>query len=161
MPYSADTMPDGPRHDADPFRRRLPVVEAAALLGITPDAVRARLRRGTLRKEQGPDGETLVVIEGSVADTTETVADTTALVESLLEQVAYLKETVDKRDEEIRRRDHLLAAALERIPAIESPPETREGPETASEPRSDTPTTPEQQEPLEPRSWLARFFFGP
>ena len=76
MLYAADTMStnrhdangrrhetDGPRHNDD--RRLLPVVEAAALLGITPDAVRARLRRGTLPKEQGPDGETLVMVEAS------------------------------------------------------------------------------------------------
>jgi hypothetical protein len=53
-----------------------------------------------------------------------TAALVKALVESLLEQVAYLKETVEKRDEEIRRRDHLLAAALERIPPLEATPDT-------------------------------------
>jgi hypothetical protein len=57
----------------------------------------------------------------------------------LLEQVAYLKETVDKRDEEIRRRDHLLAAALERIPALEAPPDT-----TLSEPRGSRETASEE-----------------
>src|SRR5215212_578903 len=38
------------------------------------------------------------------------------------------------RTEENRRKDHLLAAALERIPALEPPPEARESPETPSEP---------------------------
>ncbi len=40
---------------------------------------------------------------------------------------------LEKRDEEIRRKDHLLAAALERIPAIEeAPAEPREAPDTAT-----------------------------
>ena len=68
-----------------------------------------------------------------------TAALVKALVESLLEQVAYLKETVDKRDEEIRRQDHLLAAALERIPALEAPPDT-----TLSEPRGSCETASEE-----------------
>src|SRR5215204_745603 len=40
------------------------VVEAAEILGITPDAVRSRLRRGTLKRspERGEDGEVLVVL---------------------------------------------------------------------------------------------------
>jgi hypothetical protein len=78
------------------------------------------------------------------------------------EQLDYLKAVIEKRDEEIRRKDHLLAAALERIPAIEAPQDTpsepRETPQTASEPRSDTQATPEQEER---RSWLSRLFFGP
>ena len=68
-----------------------------------------------------------------------TAALVKALVESLLEQVAYLKETVEKRDEEIRRRGHLLAAALERIPALEAPPDT-----TLSEPRGSRETASEE-----------------
>src|SRR5829696_797978 len=68
-----------------------------------------------------------------------TAALVKALVESLLEQVAYLKETVEKRDEEIRHRDHLLAAALERIPALEAPPDT-----TLSEPRGSRETASEE-----------------
>ena len=49
------------------------------------------------------------------------------LVEELRDRIRYL-------EEESRRKDHLLAAALERIPpAIESPPDERESPETVSE----------------------------
>ena len=85
--------------------------------------------------------------------------DSTALVESLREQVEYLKETVAMRDEEIRRRDHLLAAALERIPAIEAPPEATGGPETASEEPYTTHAPPEAYGPPEQRkrSWWREF----
>jgi hypothetical protein len=51
-------------------------------------------------------------------------------------------------------RDHLLAAALERIPAIEAPPDTpsdsRESPVTAPEGRGDGEVDPEQEKPV---SW--------
>jgi hypothetical protein len=63
-----------------------------------------------------------------------------------------LYSAAEKRDEEIRRRDHLLAAALERIPALEAPPDTtlsepRGSRETASEEAAKGTTLREQPEP--------------
>src|SRR5215211_2816936 len=49
--------------------RRVSVVEASTILSITPDTVRSRLRRGTLRKDRGPDGEVLVVLDGDASAT--------------------------------------------------------------------------------------------
>jgi hypothetical protein len=128
------------RHDADTTGdRRVTVLEAAELLGITPDAVRARLRRGTLRKEQGPDGETVVVLD---ADTTAhgraTEQPTVAYIAELKARIELLERELADRKEESRRKDHLLAAALERIPpqlepAREEPPEPREAPLSAPE----------------------------
>ena len=58
------------------------VVEAADILGITPDAVRSRLRRGTLKPspERGEDGEVLVIMPAprsadQSGDQSETVSD--------------------------------------------------------------------------------------
>jgi len=165
MPYAADTMAENGRHDTRQVgdttpTRRVPVLEASQLLGITPDAVRARLRRGTLRKETGPDGETLVVLD---ADTTRQNADQSNLVEALQDQIATLKDEVDAWREEARRKDHLLAAALERIPAIEEgSSETRESPETPSEDPylTHAPPTPETpvSEAQHKRSWWRAFF---
>jgi hypothetical protein len=79
----------------------------------------------------------------------------------LREQVEYLKETVARRDEEIRRRDHLLAAALERIPAIEAAPDAAGPHETASEEPYSTHAPPEgqgQHHPVERPSWWRKFF---
>ena len=83
--------------------------------------------------------------------TTDQAADQSELVEELRRQNEYLRE-------ENRRKDHLLAAALERIPPqIEAPasPEARESPETdeadtqRAEPR---PATGEAQEGVQ-RPW--------
>jgi hypothetical protein len=149
--------------------RWLTVLEAAELLDLTPDAVRARLRRGTLRKERGEDGTIYVVLDGEIADTTATgrptEQPTVALLDAkeqtishLSEQLEFLRQQLQEEREESRRKDHLLAAALERIPAIEAPPDTspepREAPETAfeEEGRGETPPDTERS------SWLARWF---
>ena len=42
--------------------------EAAILLGLSEDAVRSRLKRGTLRKEKGADGTVFVVLGGETGD---------------------------------------------------------------------------------------------
>ena len=70
-------------------------------------------------------------------------ADMTHIVANLEEQVAFLREVIRSRDHELRRReeeyreesrrkDHLLAAALERIPELQPASEPREDPKTAS-----------------------------
>ena len=140
--------------------RLVTVVEAAAILSITPDAVRSRLRRGTLRKDRGPDGEVLVVLDGDASATDRpTDQPTVALVEALEEQITYLREQATLWQEEARRKDHLLAAALERIPALEeAPPEPRESPVTVPEDTNKNTAPPEQQETSQRRSWWREFF---
>ncbi len=51
----------------------------------------------------------------------------------LHDQVDTLKRKLEDRKEEARRKDHLLAAALERIPELETAQEPREPPVTTSE----------------------------
>jgi hypothetical protein len=177
--YAADNMqPSSDRHDRPPTVddsrqtvgdrgptveahhttvRRVPVPEAAQILGVTPDAVRSRLRRGKLRKDTSADGTILVVLDfeatdghdshdrhgdghsgsharhGARSDGQPTV---TPLVEALQSQVEHLRRQLDEANRANAEHRRLLAAALERIPAIEppeeAPPEPREEPETAS-----------------------------
>lgn len=128
--------------------KRVTVPEAAEILGASSDAIRSRMRRGKLKREDGEDGTIYVLLrvngdsQPTVEDRSEPVEDS-PLVRSLEEQVEYLKGVVEKRDEEIRRRDHLLAAALERIPQLEGETGERQ-PETVE----DSPR----------RSWWRTFF---
>ena len=59
------------------------------------------------------------------------------LVESLQDQVKYLREQLDAEREATRENRRLLAAALERIPELEAPPDTppepRELPQKSAE----------------------------
>jgi hypothetical protein len=139
--------------------------EAAEALGVTREAVRRRAKRGTLESERGDDGRLYVWVHDDhhAGDDRHDVRhhDPDELVEELRDRVRYL-------EEESRRKDHLLAAALERIPPAleEAPPEPRESPSPAGV----APDTPEprsaaegQQEPTsrpEERSWWRRMFGG-
>jgi len=141
------------RHDTD---RRVPVVEAAKLLDLTPDAIRARLRRGTLQKETGPDGETLVVLDADTTARSETGRSTEQTtvhyINALKSHIDSLERELEDRKEEGRRKDHLLAAALERIPSIEAP----ESSETAADGGGGDPIPPEPDPPQ--RSFWAKLF---
>src|SRR5215212_1060093 len=127
---------------------RYTVHEASLLLGLSVEAVRKRAERGKLASVKGEDGTRYILLD---ADQTKTgpspVSDQTELIEALYSQIEFLREELAARNvelrhreeeyrEESRRKDRLLAAALERIPAIEppeeAPPEPREEPETAS-----------------------------
>ena len=147
--------------------RRLTVPEAAAELGTTSEGVRSRIKRGTLRTER-ESGRVWVILEGApprtgadqprpgAAPTGGRVADRAELVDELRERVAFLERELETRTEENRRKDHLLAAALERIPAIEAP----ESPETPAESAPNTTGGPEAETPAEPRPWWRRVFGG-
>lgn len=157
------------------------VFETADILGITPDAVRSRLRRGSLKRspERGEGGEVLVVLptlrnDDQSVNQSETVSDqsndqsatdrdaspTVLLLERMSSEIDHLREQLDKEREANRENRRLLAAALERIPAIEAGDE-REAPVTTTEGTDIGKASPEQQEPAQRRSWLSRFFFGP
>jgi DNA-binding Lrp family transcriptional regulator len=165
--------------DRSPPERRLTVSDAAQELGISAEAVRSRVKRGSL--ESVKEGRTVYVFlpRRPVDDQTTTGHDRTddqtpperdqtdtrsgpeELVESLLDQVAYMREQLAQEREANRENRRLLAAALERIPAIEAPQEATGDPETASEEPYSTHAPPEgqgQQHPVERPSWWRKFF---
>ncbi len=139
-----------------PSGNRATVYEAAQVLGVTVDAIRKRIQRGTIPHERHENGRVYVLL-----DTARTLQDDGQdkyqtrrddLVESLREQVEYLKAVVSTRDEEIRRRDHIIAGLVERLPPqLEAPasPTPREAPQTAAEDAGGAeppPTTEDAQE---------------
>jgi len=56
-------------------RRRLTVQEAAAVLGTSVDAVRSRVRRGSLASEKGEDGRVYVWLGSDEASDKPQVGD--------------------------------------------------------------------------------------
>ncbi len=83
--------------------------------------------------------------------TVDETADETDVRDALIEE---LKDRIRYLEEESRRKDHLLAAALERIPAIEPASEPRDGPETVAEAAGGGEVPPDGER----RSWWRRFF---
>ncbi len=135
--------------------RRLDLGEAAQELGVTREAVRRRAKRGTLESERGDDGRLYVWVHTdhhAEDDDGHEDRDRDELVEELRDRVRYL-------EEESRRKDHLLAAALERIPpALEAPSEPRGSPTEADGDPTGTPP-PEPHKPTSQRSsWWRRMF---
>jgi excisionase family DNA binding protein len=100
--------------------------EAAQLLGISKEAVRKRVQRGTLPSDVGEDGRRYVYLDAVDDDGGDDVppesSSTSGPVEdSRDELVATLREQLAAEREANRENRRLLAAALERIPAIEPP----------------------------------------
>jgi hypothetical protein len=120
----------------------LTIPAAAERLGLTSDAIRMRLKRGTLAGRK-VEGRWVVLVPGSNADPTSTERTqnaqeakterltqretqrsaehpdaTNALIDRLLSENAYLRATLDAEIEARRRADHLVAGLMERLPEL-------------------------------------------
>jgi len=117
-----------PRRDSNASRldtnetvEALTVPDAAARLGLSIDAVRMRLRRGTLQSTD-IDGKKHVLVARSFSDETRRDSDETPtpqsnvdanMVEQLRSEVTYLRQTLDAEIEARRRADHLVAGLID------------------------------------------------
>jgi hypothetical protein len=149
---------DRPSLDLD----RLTVAEAAGALGISQDAVRKRIARGTISHDRDESGRIYVYLAPSETvhktdqDTAQDTASKTvqdAYIRSLEDQIAFLRR-------ELERKDGILLNLTERIPQLEAPSEARESPQTLEEePERAEPhsATVESQEGIQ-RPWWRRVF---
>jgi hypothetical protein len=157
---------EGQDSTGHPSTARASVREAAELLGTTVAAIRKRVQRGTIPYEKASDGRVWIVL-GAVQDSTghrqdtgQPQSDSGALISELRARISSLEYQLEQERQANSEHRRLLAAALERIPAIEAPSEPRESPETVeeqperAEPR---PVTVESQE-SEQRPWWRRVF---
>ena len=143
----------GDRQDATPAGAT--VAEAAARLGVTPDAVRRRLHRGTLAGAKTAEGEWRVWFPDSPPgprpddrqDAARTRPDAApaeaevlrAHVTDLRDEVVYLRAQLAQRSRELaaerERFDVLHREALGRIPALgagqDAPEARQDGPHAA------------------------------
>jgi hypothetical protein len=114
-------------------RQRLSVAEAADALGITVDAVRSRLKRGTIDHER-KGGRVYVLLGADEArpghnQDTDQVSDQGAREseDRTAELITTLREQLQAERQAHAEARRLLAAALERIPPqLEAPSEVRE-----------------------------------
>src|SRR5829696_2912790 len=132
MPEHTDKPRPNEHLDAD--QTRFTVAQAAQLLGLSAEAVRSRIQRGTLASVK-ESGTVYVLLDSEQAHPDEhpndrpderLSADQTPFIESLQEQIDWLRR-------EVERKDTLLMTLMQRVPELEAPREPREAPETASE----------------------------
>src|SRR5215217_421323 len=129
---------------------RVPVEEAARLLGIEKGSVKKRIHRGKLRSEKDARGTTWVWVDRSetVRDGSQgpSQTDRDELVSEMRERIADLRVQLEAErtaSAELRR---ILAALTQRIPEIEAPAQ-QPAPSQASQDSSAS----EAQETSEPR----------
>jgi hypothetical protein len=178
MPYAGDRMRqtnDRPEtnHSTD---RRVTVQEAAVLLGLSEDAVRSRLKRGTLGKEKAPDGTVYVVLgvgESTDRPTTSqptndqpTTGQSTdqsaqammqAHLDSLQDQLDHLRCQLEEAHDANRENRRIIAGLVQRVPELEPAREQREATVSASDDAGEGDAT---SEPKKPVSWWRKLFAG-
>jgi hypothetical protein len=150
------------------------VYEAADLMGLTVDAIRKRIQRGTIPHERREDGRVYVLLDrGALREAVEAAGNvpdeaqgerpvhyrTGELVESLRDQVEFLRR-------ELERKDAILLRMAERLPELEPAREPQGPTEPVSEVEEGAVGAPEEapegpsgeEAGPERRSWARRFF---
>src|SRR5215213_6393035 len=122
---------------------RVTVQEAAQRLGISQDAVRQRIRRGSMRHDKDDKGRVYVYLDPtdtrptSVHDAPRNIVPDASrsneLVTELRDRIQFLETELADRKEESRRKDHIIAALTQRIPELEPASEPREYSERPTE----------------------------
>jgi excisionase family DNA binding protein len=140
----------------------LTVGEAADRLGISKEALRKRIRRGSVQAERREDGTWRVQLpdgqDGGEAGRGDVVAELRAHNATLREQL----EAERQAHAEARR---IIAGLVERLPSAleapqeESPPEPPGAPESAAA-GSARGDVPQEQERAGERPWWRRVFGG-
>jgi hypothetical protein len=121
--------------------RRVTLREAADILGLSKEAVRKRVIRGTLRSDTGGDGRRYVYLDAGGDEATTHEGD--ALISEMRSRIQFL-------EDELQRKDAILLNMTEAMKALsppsqETPPDERESPQTAEEQqgRGDVPPEPQ------------------
>jgi hypothetical protein len=108
--------------------KRVSVAEAAEILGLTVEAVRMRIKRGTLHSEK--DAGRVYVLLGHQP----TTEQPTELTDRTAELIATLREQLEAEREANRENRRIIAMLASRVPELEAPnQEPRESPQTATE----------------------------
>lgn len=141
-------MSDRPTDQPPPYER-LTVAQCADRLGISEDAVRSRLKRGTLRSIR-ESGVVYILLDANRPTTDkETDQPTDDATDPRDELIEELRDRVRHLEESNREHRRIIAGLVQRVPELEgresgqeapgAPPESPEGyeyPETATEPQS-------------------------
>jgi len=99
---------------------------------MSRDAVRMRVRRGSLRSEKGGDGRVYVFVEpdqDAVHPESQDEGFASPLVDALKDEISHLRRESERKDAIIMSLSQSNAELSRTIRAIEAPPEATEAPE--------------------------------
>jgi hypothetical protein len=140
---------------------RLTQREAAEALGVSVEAIRKRVKRGTLRSEKGEDGRRYVCLDDApdAAGTSTAQDEGSVLTVELRDRLRYVERLLEAERQAHAEARRLLAAALERIPPAIEPPRSPEMADDEQQGRGPVPNAGGPQEGTE-RPWWQRMFGG-
>jgi len=151
---------------------RVSVYQAAEVMGVTVDAIRKRVSRGTIAHEKGEDGRVWVTLDADqdtaskVRDTDQPQSASDALISEMRDRITSLERQLEQERQANSEHRRLLAAALERIPPALEAPESpkRDAPTDTTDTASEVPEGPQKgsEGPYseEVRPWWRRWFGG-
>ena len=100
--------------------RRVHLSEAAELLDVSKDAIRMRVKRGTLRSEKGEDGRVYVWVNVT-PEGDRSILHPELQVEAWRELIDELKDRVRSLEDANRENRRIIAALTQRTPELEAP----------------------------------------
>lgn len=114
--------------------RTVSIAEAAHILGTSTEALRKRIKRGTVKARKNGDGQWLVVLDGTETrgNTQEDLKDisyesvpdvhseSSPLEEALRDEVAFLREEISFLHEEVGRLDSIIMALTQNVKLLET-----------------------------------------
>jgi hypothetical protein len=106
------------------------VSEAAKILDISPEAVRARIKRGTLPKDKDPDGTVYVWLDADQSrwdddDTDDRTAAQPLIVMRLENEVEFLRRELERKDAIIMNMTETMKALTSGTTAPTEPRDAR------------------------------------
>ncbi len=127
--------------------RTLEIGEAARILGISTEAVRKRIKRGSLKAQKKEDGQWLVILDESrmaagvrdnggnggqadaagVATTMNLVRSSAAIEETLRDEVDVLRDEITFLRDEVGRLETIIVSLTQNIKMLEAPRQCSHG----------------------------------
>ncbi len=109
---------------------RTTVAGAAERLGISKEAVRKRITRGSLRSDKDTDGAVRVYVPASG---TSSEGESNALTSQMRSEIDHLRGQLEAERQAHAEARRIIAGLVERIPAIEAPTDERDAAETVEQ----------------------------
>jgi hypothetical protein len=141
---------------------RLSVAGAARRLGVSPEAIRKRIKRGTIDHDQDPGGLTHVYVEvdnpvGNPSGDTVANPHLERLLQNQEREIEYLRDQLDAERAAHGEARRIVAGLVQRIPELEASPQNAQEAESVAESASEGESREEAWETrAEPQSMDAR-----